>query len=404
MYKENLKLKNSLNIGYIYIFIMFILYMCLSIIIPLISIILDYDAYYFIIPWMKNMSANGIWSMYKPAENALYSMDYPPLYYLSMFLTVGKYFANFPANSVIPHILLRMFIGIINVLFLILIYKWFGIKETIFTSLFLPFLLNIFIQTQSDVALIFLIYLMFYFYIEKENLTLTSITYALIACLKLQGLYILPIYLLLLFISEKTLSEKFKSLLIGVSLGFIIWLPFLIEEGFYLFFKIYLNIRETEPKIINFQAGNIHVLYSVSNQIGNSLYDNLNIIILLISTFVLLKVYKETKDIFFSSFFYLFLLFMISYYQHGRYTLYSVAMFFLWVFVSNKKEKYKKNLLLLNYKKIFLFLMFASLVEVFPLTNNFPVFIYLFLLYLATAFNLIVLYETYKGYKLIKNK
>jgi ligand-binding sensor domain-containing protein len=51
------------------------------------------DVYFFILPWMQNMHHNGVLAMYQEAAGAAWAMDYPPLYYLSLYFTTGKFAA-----------------------------------------------------------------------------------------------------------------------------------------------------------------------------------------------------------------------------------------------------------------------------------------------------------------------
>lgn len=151
---------------------------------------MSYDAARFMLPWLDNMKTNGILAMYKPVELAPFPMDYPPLYYSSMFVAI-KNFVDM-ANREYSLFFIRLFPVIITAVCVFFVAKFISAKWGFIFALFPAILIGSGIMAQSDAPFLFLIFLFFFFYFEKENLTAFSIVYALMVCLKLQGVIFSP--------------------------------------------------------------------------------------------------------------------------------------------------------------------------------------------------------------------
>lgn len=292
-----------------------------------------YDLFHFMFPWMMNMEQNGFWAMY--AENTLapYAVDYPPIYYASMFLTTGKLSVIAGVESdYLAYVLLRLFPTIIDILFCYFICKYMDKKLGLIYAFAIPFIVDCGIYAQSDCLFIFEMFVLFYFYIEKKDLKMTSIMYAVMVCTKLQGLYFLPIFLLMVYAFEEDNKKKIKDFLYGVFAGILIWLPWLIVEGPMHFFKIYLG-SSTANYVMAQTVGNIWFLFGLNilpQQItSGAFYFAVNIITLSLCLLILFKTYNKTKDITWTTFVYLFSIFMLTPHQYNRYELYALGAIIL---------------------------------------------------------------------------
>lgn len=307
----------------------------------------SYDATIFMFPWLKNMKLNGVFSMYKQVADAPFAVDYPPLYYSSMFLTVGSFVKvdNFDFSL----IFIRLFPVIVNIFFVYFIAKHISPKWAMFYMLFPSVIIGTAIMGQSDMAFLFLIFLFFYFYYEKKDLYLFSVTYALMVCLKLQGIYFLPIFLFLLFTHESPKERKRSAFLIGVLLGFIIWLPWLIAEGLPIFFKVYLGSASQE--LVWGFGGNFPFMFTAMLGLTDSpdspflvmLYNILNYGGLLLCVLIGFKTYKKTGDVLYSTAIYLFYIFMLTMHQYERYEIYAWGVLFFIISTNFKYSNFEQR-------------------------------------------------------------
>ena len=327
---------------------------------------MSYDAARFMLPWLDNMKVNGILAMYKPVELAPFPMDYPPLYYSLMYIFTNNFLDL--SNTQQSVVVIRLFAVIINLLFIYFLIKFVDKKMGIAYAFFIPTLIGSAVWAQSDSFFIFLFFLFFYSYYKKNNITLMSIIYALMVCLKLQGLYFLPVYLVLLFGSKNDKTEKVNAFIYGIVVGAIIWLPWLIVEGPGLFFKIYLGSAAQEaiwgmggnfPFVISFFAG-IRTMPVVGEL--KTLYTLINIYTLLLCVALFIWLLNRSKDILYTTAFYLFMIFMLTLHQYERYEIYTWGVLFFIVSTNFKYQEYSDDRQK-RIKRIFVLISLANILN-----------------------------------------
>lgn len=288
------------------------------------------DMFHFVLPWMQNMHENGLLAMYKDYAGAAWALDYPPLYYICMYFTTGKLAAIAAASGwmQMAYFLCRAFPCMIDGVFTYVIAKR-DRKLGWFWCFALPALADVALMGQSDCLLIFEAYLMFYFYLDKKNLKGVSIMYAIMACTKLQSLYFLPIFLLMVYTFEAENKQKIKDFLCGVGVGALIWLPWLVIEGPQIFFKIYLG-GYGRTKVIASNACNIFFMQGMNvlkNRMDSDfLYMIISYTLLGLCVWALWKKFKQTNNILFASFFYLLCIYMFTFQQRERYEMYAFGV------------------------------------------------------------------------------
>lgn len=345
--------KNKIN--YLELFKIIILAAVARVLVMLITtdgIYTMWDVQHFIIPWMENMIENGFWSMYKTVEGGPYAMDYPPLYYPLMYLFTGRLLPLAQSTGFWTGInIIKLFPVCLEIAGIIFIYFYAGAYWARYWAVCIPFIFDAALLGQSDCVYILEIIIFFYFLLKKENITLASVTYAIMACTKLQALMFLPIYLLAIVVSKENIRDKIKSVSIGILVGMLIWAPWLIVEGFELFFRIYLG-GTTRRTLIAQNTGNIYLLngLGILPQYATDVifYNVLRIFTHIITIIILVLTYRKTEDILWSSFCYLFFVFFICPHQYIRYELYSFGVLMILYFLDYHKKYNFKGILTLS--------------------------------------------------------
>lgn len=288
--------------------------------------------------------AHNIFSIYDNSLSVVTGpdVDYPPVFPMLLGI-VGKIcmFLNIDMSSVVGLkraivFLLLKFFQIISVeIFAIFIYKKVkGISALIinFLILFNPaFIFNISFWGQADIFIVELIFLSF-FYLFKNNYLVATIWFAVGCLTKLQFLYFLPVFFLIILIRTGVI----KSLVNVVEFGIVMlagWLPFIIHNrDLFLPLKIYFGgfAKYLSIQMNAFSFSNLFVFLSgnekkqmTNSAIGSLTYSQLNYVIL--GVIVLLAIYfiikNKTNDmrLLLITLIYSLSLFMFTFSQHERY-------------------------------------------------------------------------------------
>lgn len=306
-----------------------------------------YDINYYIKPWFEHMRLNGVFSMYDHnIPNAISDVDYPPLYLLLSYVSYWL-FSHFGVNS----ISVFSTIQIVTTFAFALLALRKSVKLSLFITLLPAFYINSFIFSQCDVVLTIGMAAMLIFF-ERGKIKSASIAFAAICLTKLQGCYLLPVYLLLLFNSNHEFKKKIEAICTGGLLGIACWLPFIIHsKDVSLPIRIYLGGAGKYNYLYDNDAPNLYYLickpFGISVDVNPALYRVLFIVTLITCIAVLLYYYQNTKDMYSSMFLYLFLIFTITVGQRGRYELYVIAPFIAAMYLEKALTRNSRMVLLL---------------------------------------------------------
>ena len=321
-----------------------------------------FDVIDMISPWMDGIEKYGLFNMYSPNDIIDYPMDYPPLYYtLMFFFTRFKHFteATHFANQYWEYISFPLFLNCLFTIFL-------NLKVNKLASLlwaFTPFfIIDMAVAGQSDVLLCSLLFLFFYFYIKKKNFIVTSILFTIICLTKLQGCYLAPVYLIMLFDKNFDKKERIKGFFIALFIGIAVWAPFCIaEQNIKLPFEKYLYGFDNYSHTISTESpANIWAFFSNVYFTTPEVITSIKItskVLLAFSVLILFFIYKKTKNILYSTFAYYFIIYFINFGQRMRYGLYSVGIILIFLMLKDFKvsEELKSQAKLLFISNTLLF-------------------------------------------------
>lgn len=211
------------------------------------------------IPWAQGMAENPF-TAYARIEN----LDYPPIF-PTMLSIIGKILGTEVVST--NESLIMFFIKLIPICFdigtIILFYfigkkysEKVGLLAAGFWALNPSLIFNISYWGQSDSILIFLLVLTFYM-LENDRPELAAVFYAISCLTKLQAVYFAFLFVFRLF-QKYPLKRSVISLAIGIAVGIVGWLPYMIGAGnFLLPFEIYLGGFGSYP-YVNLNAYNIY--------------------------------------------------------------------------------------------------------------------------------------------------
>lgn len=218
-----------------------------------------FDTVSYNIPWAEGVR-QGLFNAYSHVE----SLNYPPLFPTLLFFISGPIHHAVEIQSGF----LQMFwIKLIPILFdigLVVLLYAIGKKYNQLCGIFLSTMWALNISTifncsfwgQTDSMLLFWIAAMFFSF-QRKRPTLACIFFALGCLTKLQMAYLAPILLLELFLYYKP-KVAFSAIGIGVGVGALGWLPFIIgSHNLLLPLNIYLGGFD-EYNYINLNAFNLY--------------------------------------------------------------------------------------------------------------------------------------------------
>lgn len=329
--------KKKINVTLILIILCFIIRLVLS------FFYYNYDDLYtFNFQWLKMIENNGLLHIYNiTPDEYVYAVDYPPLFLIMLWVIKIPilYFMN---NPYIFQFLMKAPALVFDTLVAIFLYKKIDKKASLLWAINIAVIVNSSMWGQTDNILVFFMILMFY-YIHRKNINMIGVMVAFCILIKLQGIYMLPIYLVYLCANDSKFQDKLKSILLAIITGISVWLPFCIADKnillpFEIYFGGYGKYKEICAGAANFWFFNVRVDYT-----NDIFYSNLGHLLLIVCILILIITYFKTKDIYISSGFYLFLVYMITLSQRERYGIYYTIMLLIIYFI------YKENKVLCFY-------------------------------------------------------
>lgn len=289
--------------------------------------------------WASLINQNGLFNIYnKELWHAGIDVDYPPLFliWLKLISPLLSFAVNNSYDSLVQ-VLLKLFGLIFDLSIITFLYKKFSPNIALLWAINLAAFVNASMWGQVDCVFSFILILMFY-YIKEDKPELVSILFAINCLLKPQGIYLFPVLLLYLVITNHKIQRKICSLLYGILTGIITFLPFMItNKNILLPFELYLN---SSGKYHQFNCGASNFWVMLCRiEYPKGLMDYFNYGLLFICIISLILIYKKTKDINIASAFYLFNIFMITLAQHRRYSFYAMTLCLV-VYILNQHKQY----------------------------------------------------------------
>ncbi len=216
----------------------------------------DLNYYY---DWAMGLK-DGIFTAYNNIKN----LDYPPVYLFflllpSKLMSVEWIRASEPYMMLILKLWPVLFDLATGALVFFLFYRRSHITALAgcFLWTFNPAMIyNSSYWGQTDSIMMF--FLLLSFWLLRKNPYYATLVFAFCCLLKFQTAYFAPVFLLSLF-SDYKLKDAFLSILVSAGMCIIIFLPFMLNSGFDLPFRVYLGGLGKYP-FINLNSFNIYGL------------------------------------------------------------------------------------------------------------------------------------------------
>lgn len=281
--------------------------------------------------WIQWIKTNGLLHIYDSWDIDI-PIDYPPLYLIWLYFIrnlVGTPMSNY---TQLVMKLLPLGVQIVSQVF---IYRKISPKAALDWSINFALLVNIVIYGQRD-GIVGLLIVMLYYYMKKQKWLEPALIVTAFCLLKPQGLYFIFILLLYYVINRVAVKRVMMALIVSVAGGYIAFLPFAVTGKDYLIsIKLYLYEFGVH-KVFGSVAGNFWGLFEHWQLPG--FLDRISILFVLGCTVVALFVYIKTRDFVFTSIIYMLAIFMFTFSQHGRYSIYTMCILYVAIYIYDYDE------------------------------------------------------------------
>ena len=326
------------------------------------------DVFRYHASWCHYIQDSGLFHIYDNSVVA-FNYDYPPI--VSFLLFPFSYFIDLlylvffqlgesviTRSIVIPssHPLYQVFMFLVkvpfiipNVVFVIYVYKKISKKFALAWIVNPLFIIDLLSYGQSDTLLCICLFFMLKYFYDKKY-TSATIWFAIGCLTKLQMLYFAPIFLVLL-LKSKSIKKIFSCIGIGLSIGIVVFLPFMIaSKNIFLPFDVYLGGFGKYTGITfasniwwivkNFVGLNIELISDIP---GGSI---LNIVLFLsIILFFSWKIFKKENFLPYVAL-YMFSIFEFCLLQHERYVVPAIVPLMMLLFLYGNKTYSKATYVL----------------------------------------------------------
>lgn len=320
-----------------------------------------FDVYFYHASWCHYIKESGLFHIYDNLAVA-FNYDYPPI--VSFLLCPFSHlidlfyleFYNLTYIEASAHPLYQIFMFLIkvpfiipNVVFVIYTYKKISKKFALAWIVNPLFIVDLLSYGQSDTLLCICLFFMLKYFYEKKYTSATI--WFTIGCLtKLQMLYFAPIFFVLL-LKSKSVKKIFSCVEIGLSIGIITFLPFIIaSKNLVLPFDVYLG-GFGKYSGITFAS---NIWWIVKNLVGLDIEvvsdlpggSVVNIVLFLsIILFFSWKIFRKENFLPYVAL-YMFSIFEFCLLQHERYIVPAIVPLVMLIFLYNKKIYTKATYLL----------------------------------------------------------
>ena len=291
-------------------------------------------------PWTLAFKNISLWHMYDKSFIDVWAINYPPI--------IGFIFYQIH-DSVIwvyEHGFMHLAYGLLKFPFVlahfVILYYFYDTKNI---KTFMFWMCNPlwFIVTglwgQFDELFCFMIYLLIDMMYHKKYKNVWSL-FAVMCLFKHQGAYFVFPLLLYTFTLKLDIYSKIKGFFIGLFIGIMGWLPFIILYKDILYpIKFMMHMLKVN-QIISMAVNPwfcMQILFRSSDNIILR-YGFIFIILIILS---LIFIYIKTKDIVLSTYMYMLFLFMFSLGQRERYILYSMIILYYLIYNLNQTQYIK---------------------------------------------------------------
>lgn len=281
--------------------------------------------------WMKENGLLHIYDSWDPAKVPC-PIDYPPLYPVWLYLIrniVGNDLSNY------TQLVMKSLPLIFQIISQIYLYKKVSPKAALVWSVNAAILFNVVVYGQRDGIIGFLIVLFFY-YIKENKWFEPALVITVFCLLKPQGFYMCFPLILYYIIKKVPLKKALTAFVTCISIGYAAFIPFAITTGDWLIsIKLYLY-EFSKHKVFSSVAGNIWGPFELIHL--PSWLEKISWALILLVIIISIITYRITKDFIFTSVLYMFLLFMLTLAQHGRYSIYTMFVVFIAIYIYDQKQ------------------------------------------------------------------
>ena len=299
-----------------------------------------YDIRVYNIPWILEFKNINLVHIYDKTFLNELAFNYPPIlgiiYYIIHKPVIWAYTNNF-IN--LTYLIIKLPFILIHFIILFCLYKMKHEKTFIFWMINPIWIMITGLWGQFDELFCFMIYLLIDMMYHKKYKHIWSL-FAIMCLFKHQGAYFVFPLLLYTCVLKLDIYNKLKGFLIGLSIGIMGWLPFIILYKDILYpIKFMMHMLKVN-QIISMAVNPwfcMQILFRSSDNIILR-YGFVFIIFIIVS---LIFIYIKTKDIVLSTYMYMLFLFMFSLGQRERYILYSIIILYYLIYNLNQTQYIK---------------------------------------------------------------
>ena len=299
-----------------------------------------YDIRVYNIPWILEFKNINLLHIYDKTFLNDLAFNYPPILGIIYYIIHKPIIWAYTNNLInLTYLIIKLPFILIHFIILFCLYKMKHEKTFIFWMINPIWIMITAMWGQFDELFCFMIYLLIDMMYHKKYKHIWSL-FAIMCLFKHQGAYFVFPLLLYTCVLKLDIYNKLKGFLIGLFIGIMGWLPFIILYKNILYpIKFMLHMMQVN-QIISMAVNPwfcMQILFRSSDNIILR-YGFVFIIFIIVS---LIFIYIKTKDIVLSTYMYMLFLFMFSLGQRERYILYSIIILYYLIYNLNQTQYIK---------------------------------------------------------------
>ena len=299
-----------------------------------------YDIRVYNIPWILEFKNINLLHLYDKTFLNELSFNYPPILGIIYYIIHKPVIWAYEHNLInLIYLIIKLPFILIHFIILFCLYKMKHEKTLIFWMINPIWIMITGLWGQFDELFCFMIYLLIDMMYHKKYKHIWSL-FAVMCLFKHQGAYFVFPLLLYMFTLKLDIYNKIKGFVIGLCIGIMGWLPFIILYKDILYpIKFMMHMLKVN-QIISMAVNPwfcMQILFRSSDNIILR-YGFIFVILIILS---LVFIYIKTKDIVTSTYMYMLFLFMFSLGQRERYILYSIIILYYLIYDLNQTQYIK---------------------------------------------------------------
>ena len=315
-----------------------------------------YDIRVYNIPWILEFKNINLLHIYDKTFLNDLAFNYPPILGIIYYIIHKPIIWAYTNNLInLTYLIIKLPFILIHFIILFCLYKMKHEKTFIFWMINPIWIMITAMWGQFDELFCFMIYLLIDMMYHKKYKHIWSL-FAIMCLFKHQGAYFVFPLLLYTCVLKLDVYTKIKGFLIGLFIGIMGWLPFIILYKNILYpIKFMLHALYLSPSSISIITRCDFWLF-IDLFMTNDTYikiQHFSLCFIMIAMIIGFIIYKKTHDVVLSIYIYMLSIFMITLKQIDRYFVYFFIINIYMVYVSHiNKIRYKKTLIIAFFTNI----------------------------------------------------